>query len=269
MPAGRPACIRPNLGRKGNRVELMNTAATTGRLSDMSPKTKARLVGGFLLITMVGGVFAQGFIARRLIVFGDAAATVNNILAHEQLYRIGFAIYLIEMACQIAMTVLFYDLLKPVSKTGSALAAAFGLIGCTIKTLARLFFLAPLLMLSGTHYLSAFDPKQLQALALFSFRMNYTVETMAMVLFALYALVKGYLVFRSTFLPHVLGVLSVIGGLGWLIYLYEPLAVRLESYIVGIALISALATALWLLVKGVNEERWIAQASAAAFSIWR
>ena len=247
----------------------MNATATMGRLEEISPKTMARLIGVLLFITMAGGVFAQGLIAGRLIVSGDATTTANNILTHESLYRLGFAIYLIEMACQIAMTVLFYDLLKPVSKSASALAAAFGLIGCTIKTFARVFFFAPLLLLGGAHYLSIFDPKQLQALAFFSLRLNYTVETIAMVFFGLYALVKGYLVFRSTFLPRALGVLSVIGGLGWLIYLYEPLAVRLQAYIVGVGIVGALATASWLLVKGVNEVRWNEQANAATASIWR
>ncbi len=228
----------------------------------MSPKTKARLIGVLFLITMVGGGFAQGFVAGSLIVPGDASATASNILADEALYRLGFAVYLVEMACQIAMTVLFYELLKPASRTASLLAATFGLIGCTIKTLARLFFFAPLLLLGGASYLSVFDPKQLQALAFFSLRVNYTVETIAMVFFGLYALVNGYLVLRSTFLPRALGVVSVVGGLGWLIYLYEPLARRLESYIVGVGVIGALAMVLWLLVKGVDEQRWEEQANA-------
>jgi hypothetical protein len=227
----------------------------------MSPKTKARLAGLLLLITMVGGGFAQGFIAGSLIVSGDAAATANNIVTHEPLYRLAFAIYLIEMACQIAMTVLLYDLLKPVSKTGSALAAAFGLVGCTIKTLARLFFFAPVLVLGGAHYLSVFDPKQLESLAFFSLRLNYTVETIAMVFFGLNTLVTGYLVLRSTFLPRALGVVSLVGGLGWLLYLYEPLARRLESWIVGTGVIGALAMVLWFLVNGVNEQRWQEQAN--------
>jgi hypothetical protein len=222
----------------------------------MSPKTKARLVGVLLLTTMVAGGFAQGFIGGSLIVSGDATATATNIVTHEPLYRLGFAIYLIEMACQIAMTVLLYDLLKPVSKTGSALAAAFGLVGCTIKTLARLFFIAPVLVLGGAHYLSVFEPKQLQAAAFLSLRLNYMTETIAVVFFGLNAIGQGYLMFRSTFLPRVLGVLSAVGGLGWMIYLYEPLAARLESYIVGAGVIGALVLVLWLLIKGVNEERW-------------
>jgi hypothetical protein len=221
------------------------------------------------LITVLAGGFAQGFLAGRLIVSGDATATASNILAHEPLYRLAFAIYLVELACQIAMTVLFYDLLKPVSKSASILAATFGLIGCTIKTLSRLFFFVPLLVLRGGHYLSVFDPKQLQALALLFLRVNYTAETIAMVFFGFYALVKGYLVFRSTFLPRVLGVLSAVGGLGWLIYLYEPLALRLQSYIVGAGVIGSFVSVVWLLVYGVNEQRWKEQSHVATASIWR
>ena len=247
----------------------MNATAMVGRLEETSPKTKARLVGGLLLITILAGGFAQGFIGGSLIVSGDATATATNILAHEPLYRLAFAIYLVEMACQITMTVLFFDLLKPVSKGASILAATFGLIGCTIKTLGRIFFFAPLLVLGGAHYLSVFDPKQLQVLALLFLCLNYAAETIAMVFFGLYAIVKGYLVFRSTFLPRVLGVLSAVGVLGWLTYLYEPPALRLQSYIVGAAVIGSLVSVVWLLVYGVNEQRWKEQANAAAASIWR
>lgn len=228
----------------------------------MSPKTKARLIGVLFLITMVGGGFAQGFVAGKLI-SGNASATAASIVAHQPLYRLAFAIYLIEMACQIAMTVLFYELLKPAGRTASALAATFGLIGCTIKTLARLFFFAPLLVLGGAGYLSVFDPKQLEAVAFLSLRMNHTVETIAIVFFGLNTVMTGYLVLRSTFLPRALGVVAVVGGLGWLLYLYEPLARRLEAYIVGVGVLGALATVLWLLVKGVDEQRWKEQAGGA------
>lgn len=236
----------------------MNATATLGQ-REMSPKTKARLIGALFLLTMVGGGFAQGFVGGKLIT-GDPSATAANIVAHQPLYRLGFAIYLIEMACQIAMTVLFYELLKPAGRTASALAAVFGLVGCTIKTLARLFFFAPLLVLGGADYLSVFEPKQLQAMAFFSLRLNYTVETIAVVFFGLNTLLTGYLVLRSTFLPRALGVVAVVGGLGWMLYLYEPLAARLEAYILGVGVLGALATVLWLLVKGVDEQRWKEQA---------
>jgi hypothetical protein len=242
----------------------MNTTARIERPAELSPKSKARLAGVLLLMAVLGGVATQGFIAGRLIIGGDGAATAHNISTHERLYRLGFAIYLIEMACQIAATVLLYDLLKPVSRSTSALAAAFGLIGCTVKTMARLFYLAPLLLLGGAHSLDAFEPMQLQAAALLSLRLNYIVETIAMVFFGLFALLQGCLVFRSTFLPRALGVLSAMGGLGWLIYLYEPLALRLQPGIVGLAVIGALAMVYWLVVKGVDEHRWREQASTSS-----
>jgi hypothetical protein len=247
----------------------MNATPAVRSSKEISPTAMARLAGGLLLITILAGGFAQGFIAGRLIVSGDASATATNILAHQPLYRLAFAVYLLEMACQVTMTVLFYELLKPVSKTASIIAAAFGLVGCTIKTVSRLFFFAPLLLLRSAPYVGVFDARQLSALAFFFIRVNYTAETMAMVFFGLYALIKGYLVCRSTFLPGELGVLSVVGGLGWLIYLYEPLALRLQSYIVGLGVIGSLVSVVWLIVYGVNEERWKAQASLAALSIWR
>lgn len=235
----------------------------------MSPKVKARLIGVLLLITIVAGGVTKGVIAGGLLIPGDTAASANNIVAHEPQVYLAFAIYLIEMLCQIAMTVFFYDLLKPVNKSVSLLAATFGLIGCTIKTLSRLFFVAPMLLLGDPHFTFVFEPKQLESAAFFLSRMEYQTETIAMVFFGLYAIVKGCLVFRSTFLPRLLGVLGVVGGMGWMIYLYEPLARRLESYIVGVGVISSLTTVVWLLVKGVNEERWKEQANAASASIWR
>jgi hypothetical protein len=76
------------------------------RIAEASPRAKARLAGVFYLLTMLTGVFAQGFVSDRLVISGDAAATATNILRHESLFRFGFAVYLIEMACQITMTAL-------------------------------------------------------------------------------------------------------------------------------------------------------------------
>lgn len=240
----------------------MNSAATVPRTRQMSPRTKARMAGGFYLATILTGVFTQQSISH-LVVSGDAAVTAANIVSHEPVFRLGFALYLVELACQITMTVLLYDLLKPVSRSGSLLSAVFGLTGCAVKIVSRLFFFAPLLVLGGAHYLSVFRAEQLHALALLSLRVEYHAETIAMVFFGFNAIVKGYLVFRSAFLPRILGILSAVGGLGWLTYLYEPLASRMAGYIVSFAVVAGLSNALWLLVFGVNEQRWREQAKAA------
>lgn len=247
----------------------MSMNAVSEPLAEVSPRTMSRIAGAFFLLTILMGMFAQGFISERLVVSGDAAATATNILMHQALFRLAFAAYLIEMSSQITMTVLLYYLLKPVSRSVSLLAATFGLVGCIIKTLSRLFFISPLLVLGGAHYLAVFDAKQLQTLALLFLGVNHQAEEIAMVFFGFYAILKGYLVFRSTFLPRTLGVLSALGGVGWLTYLYPPLASRLVLSIVTLAVLGAIATALWLIAVGVSEQRWKEMASGSAASVWR
>ena len=237
--------------------------AMVGRLEETSPRLKARITGVFYLLTILTGIFAEGFVSGRLVVDGDAAATATNILTHRGLFQLGFAVYLIEMACQIAMTALFYDLLKPAGRSVSLIAAFLGLTGCVIKTLSRVFFIAPLFVLGGAHYLSVFSAEQLQALALLFLKVNDRGAAIALVFFGFYALLTGYLIIRSTFLPRILGVLSIFGGLGWLTFLYPPLGYRLFPYIAALGLLGAASLILWLLVFGVNEQRWKEQASAA------
>src|SRR5438067_7874522 len=241
----------------------MSTGVMINQIAEASPRFKARIAGAFYLLTMLTGIFAQGFIADKLIVSGDAAATASNILAHKSLFQLGFTIYLVEMACQIIITALFYELLKPVSKSVSLLAAFLGLAGCVIKTVSRLFYITPLLVLGGAHYLSVFSAEQLQALALLFLKVNDHGAAIALAFFGFYALLTGYLIVRSTFLPRILGVLSVFGGLGWLTFLYPPLGYRLFPYLAAFGLLGAGSLIVWLLVFGVNEQRWKEQASAA------
>jgi hypothetical protein len=238
----------------------MNATPMIGRLEVTSPRLEARITGAFYLLTILTGIFAESLVSGRLVADGDAAATATNIMTHRGLFQLGFAVYLIEMACQIAMTALFYDLLKPAGRPVSLIAAFIGLTGCVIKTLSRVFFIVPLFVLGGAHYLSAFSAEQLQALALLLLKVNDRGAAIALVFFGFYALLQGYLIVRSIFLPRVLGVLSIFGGLGWLCFLYLPLGYHLFPYIAALGLVGAASLILWLLVFGVNEQRWKEQA---------
>jgi len=168
------------------------------------------------------------------------------------------------MACQIAMTVLLFDLLRPVSRRVAVLSLAYGLTGCGVKIVARIFFAAPLLVLGGSGVGGAFGPEQADGLVRLLLRMNHQAEAIAVVFFGLHAVLQGYLIVRSGFLPRALGVIAVVGGLGWLTYLYEPFAARIVPAILGVAVIGSVALAGWLVVAGVNEERWRARAGTGA-----
>lgn len=234
----------------------------------MSPRSKARLAGMFYLVTIAGGIYAQGFVAERLFVSGDGPATAANILNHPYQFRAGFAAYLIEMTAQIAMTAAMYELLKPVSKGTALLSAVFSYVGCTVKIVSRLFYYAPILVLGGSRYLNVFSREQLDAIALLLIRINDQGAGIALFFFGVSTLLTGYLILRSTFWPRFLGVLAVVGGAGWLTFLWPPLGLRLFPFIAVVGLAGSLATIGWLLIVGVDEERWTAQARAAQSSIW-
>jgi hypothetical protein len=221
---------------------------------------KARIAGLAWLITFITGGFAM-FIGGRFVVNGDAAVTAANILANESAFRLGTAGNLIATACYLTATLLVYELLKPVNRTVSQLAAFFSLIGCGIGTMVVLLNFAPLVFLRGAQYLSVFNIEQRQALALASFSLGVRANEVALVFFGLHILMVGLLVLTSAFLPRILGLLLVIGGVCYLTssfasLLAAPFAQSLFPAILLPAFLAELLFSLWLLARGVNAKRW-------------
>jgi len=227
--------------------------------SETALRQVARTTGALYLLTIVAGIFAQALVSEKLIT-ESVTATAANLLAHKSLYQAGFAVYLVEMASQVAATALFFYLLEPVSRPVALVSAFVGLAGCVIKTVARMFFIAPLFILSSPQNLAGMSLQQLQSLSYVFLEVNDKGAEIALVFFGFYALLNGYLVFRSTFLPRFLGVLGMIGGIGWLTFLDPPLGHRLFLIIVPFALIGSLSMIFWLLIKGVDAQRWKARA---------
>jgi hypothetical protein len=161
------------------------------------------------------------------------------------------------------VTALFYGLFNAVSRSLSLLAAFFSLVGCAILAFASLFRIAPLVVLGGSQYLSVFKVEQLRALASLFLELYGQGVNICFVFFGVYCLLIGYLIFRSAFLPRILGVLMACAGLGWLTFLSPPLANSLSPYIVVLGFLAELSLMLWLLVMGVNVQRWKERASAA------
>ena len=239
----------------------MSTSVSTQPIAETSPQLKARAAGVFWLMTILSGVFSM-FAWGRLVDSGNAAATAANILANESLYRLGSTADLVGLFCYIAVTLLVYDLLKPVNRNLSLLAAFFSLVGCAIGALGCVLQLAPLVVLRGAQYLSVFT-EQLQALAFLFLRLRGQANNIALVFFGFHCLLIGYLILRSSFLPRIVGALMVFGGLGWLTFLSPPLAESLSPYIVAPGILGEGSLTLWLLVMGVNAQRWNDRVRAA------
>jgi len=212
----------------------MSTAAMAGQIAETSPRSLARMAGAFQLLEALTATFGQVIVLGRVVVSGNAAATAANILGHERLFWLGFASSLIGVAFHIAWGFLFYELFKAVNRRLSLFAAFVILVGCAVHALTSLLYIAPLPILQEASSLVAFTPQQLQALALMFLKLNGFAFNIYLVFFGLWCTLIGLLIFKSTFMPRVLGVLLAIAGLGWLTYLSPPLANHLFiPYIAG------------------------------------
>lgn len=232
----------------------MSTPAT-----EASPGALARLAGLLYLVVIVCAGFAEGYVRSGLLVPGDAAATAENIRAAEGLFRLGFSADLVAFLCDVAIAGLLYVLLAPVSRTLSLLAAWFRLLAHpAIASVNLLNHYGALLVLDGTG-LAAFEPDQLDALALLLLEAHGYGYLIGGAFFGVHCALLGWLLFRSSRFPAALGVLLAVAGGGYLLESFSFFLVpALEALASGVVVVTAgvaeVSLCFWLLLKGVRPE---------------
>jgi hypothetical protein len=249
------------------RAQSGNTEVTD-RFAEVSPRFKARIAGLLYLIVILGGIFAEIFVRGGVTVSGDAAATAHNILAHEQFYRLGFAAELICCLCNVPLTLIFYDLFKVVNRSVSVLVVYFSLLGTAIESVSLIFHFVPLILLGDGSYLGVFTTGQLQSLAYISLNTFEHGFAIALVFFGFFCLSLATLIFKSTFFPRIIGLLLVIEGLLYIInsfanFIAPEIATRIFPFLAASG-VAEISLCLWLLVMGVNVQRWNEQARVAS-----
>lgn len=228
---------------------------------DTSPKALARIGGALYLIIIFVGLFAEMFVRDKLIVSGNPGATAENIRAFEFLWRAGIAGNLFHLVCGTILALIFYLLLRPAGRDLALLAVFFDLISIGLEAAGKLHLVATLFPLQGAEYLQAFTPEQLHALAYLSIKSHSQTFGISLIFFGCACIVLGVLIFRSGYLPRIIGVLMQVAGLSYLLnsfalLLAPAIADLLFPAILIPPFLGETAFCLWLLIKGVDMEKW-------------
>lgn len=226
---------------------------------EVSPRLLARIGGALYLIIIAIGLYGEAFVRDRLIVSGNAMATAANLRAHESLWRLHIAAELFLLICAIALLAIFVVLLRPVSRDLVLLAAFFNLVSIGLEAAFAMYLLVALFPLGNTT--GAFTPEQLAAMAGISLKSHANGFGVSLLFFGCFCVTIGLVIFRSGFLPKAIGVLMQIAGACYLINSFALIvspafANQLYPAILLPPLIGELSLCLWLLIKGVDSEKW-------------
>jgi len=228
-----------------------------------SPQKTARVAAFVFVLIFILGMSTELFIRPGLIVPGDSAETVENIAASQSLFRLSLVSDLIRQVFLMVLPLVLYKLLKQVNQSIASLMVIFSLVCVPISLLNEINHFAVLLLSSDADYLRAFDTGQLQALVTFFLDLR-KYGTFIVQFFSFWILLLGYLVFKSSFLPRILGILLMLASLCYtlsavLFFLFP----NFDTAILGLfAFIGESLFYLWLLIKGVNNEEWEKQATS-------
>ena len=240
---------------------------TPAQIAAASPRTSARIAGALYLVVIIAGIVAEIGVRSRLVVDGNAVATAQNILAHEQLFRWGFASDVIAVLCVVPLILLLYEIFKIIDRRIALLALFFSLIGTAIQATALLGHFAALVLLKRGPTLGV-SIELLQAQTYMALQLQGIGYAIALAFFGGTMLSRGYLILHARFVPRFIGLLLMIEGICYFANsLATFVAPEIASTVLAVLMVSGLAEVvlcLWLLVMGVNEQRWKEQAVSAA-----
>jgi uncharacterized protein DUF4386 len=218
---------------------------------------KAALTAGIsLLIMAIAAPFAELYVYPQLVNPANAAETVQNILANQTLFNSAIVGYLIAFLCDLVVAWALYLLLKPVDEDLSLLTAWFRLVYTVIALVAVLNLVTVSGLLSAAGPLAASQPDQLQAQVMFSLTTFRSHWYFGLLFFGIHLGLLGYLVFRSNYIPKIVGVLLIIAGLGYLLsnlkpFLFPEITLNFAEY----TFYGELIFMLWLLIKGARIQQ--------------
>ena len=227
-------------------------------IQDISQNKIARMAGSFYLIYILTTALAA-VVRSRIIVFGDAAATANNIMGSQLLFRLGFVTQLVSAVFFLLAAWALYILLKPVNKNLALLFLLLNLGGVAVECINMLNLFAALQFFSGANYLNVFQTGQLQAIAM-SFLNSYTNGfKIAQIFYGTWLLPLGYLVYKSRFLPRLLGIVLILDFFFWTSYFFQFFLFPDSGVLIlpasAVGFIAEFSISLWLLIKGVKEQK--------------
>jgi hypothetical protein len=242
-----------------------DASAVWGQGREWSPRARARMAGLLYLIVIIGGIFAEIGVRGRLVVAGDAVATAQNIGAHTLLYRVGFAVEVLYLLCNVPLSLLLYDLFGFIHRRTGVLMLVFSFVGTAIEGVSLLAHYAPLVILGKASYLAAYSSAQLQAAAYLSLRLFESGFAIALAFFGFFCIALGSLIVRSAFFPRVIGWLLGLQGALYLVnsfagFISPTAGARVFPFLAASSLGGEIAFCLWLLVVGLNVPRWREQA---------
>ena len=232
----------------------------------MHPTDKAaRVAGAIYLSLVVTGPFTLIYLPNKIIVQGNAAATANDILGHEMLFRLGMVAELIGAVIFIGLGMALYRLLSGVNKTQASLMVGFVLVSAAVAFMNVLNNIAALLLIRGGDFLELFDKPHREALAMLFISLHGQGNVINEMLWGLWLLPLAWLVYKSRFLPRFLGVWLALGGIAYVILCVTSiLAPQYQGRLFSLfqpAFFGELAFMLWLLIKGGKVRPQAATAS--------